>query len=84
MPQKKYLLIRVVNRAIYTEVFATHQDAAKSMHEEMQIMGGIEKGVFDGGWGQEYEGEYFGFDQWGGYINTDKYDYDWLIQVLYV
>lgn len=78
----KYVLISVCNREILTEVFTTHQEAAKMMHNEMRSMGGIEEDVFDGGWGQEFEGDYFGFDQWGGYVNLDKYDLDWRIVAL--
>lgn len=77
--RKQYLLISVVNRCISVDVFDTHQEAAKAMHEYMQENGGIDAEVFDGGWGQEYEGEYFGFSMWGGYVNLDKYDMDWVI-----
>ena len=82
MNNNGYILITVVNREIFTERFDTHQGAAKQMHKEMQEMGGIESEIFDGGWGQEFDGDYFGFDRWGGYINLDKHDLDWLIVAL--
>ena len=79
MPHSKYMLITVINRSISTHLFSTHQDAANAMHAEMVDYGGIEKEIFDGGWGQTYDGEYFFVGTWGGYVNLDKYDMDWSI-----
>ena len=79
MPQFRYLLVRVINRGISVEIYPTHQDAAKAMHEQMIEYGGVEKEIFDGGWGVTYDCDYFFVGTWGGYVNLDKYDMDWSI-----
>ena len=77
--QDTYVLVTVINRGISVSTFNTHHDAVKAMHDQMVSYGGLDKEIFDGGWGQTCEGEYYGCSPWNGYINLDKYDMDWSI-----
>ena len=82
MPDARYVLITVVNRDITTKAFTTHHAAVEAMHNQMIVQGGLDKEIFDGGWGQTCSGDYYGCNPWGGYVNSDKYDMDWRIAII--
>jgi len=78
----KYRLISVYDREIFTELFASKEEAQATMHEEMQIHGGVPGEIFrNTEYGDSYD---YGFGEWGGFSNDGENhcDCDWLIVAL--
>lgn len=78
----KYMLITVIEREIFTEIFPTHREAREKMITEMKEYGAeIPNECSE----KEYEcDDEFGFSEWSAYLNdgNNHDNYDWLIVAL--
>lgn len=78
-PDKKYMLITVVNREVMTEQFDSFKKAHDTMLEELSIYGRIDKKFFTS---EEVESpDNWGYCRWNAYVNNgvNHEDYDWSI-----
>lgn len=75
---RMYLLISVYGRNIFTEKFASLEDAQEAMHKEMIEQGKAPDDIFGF---EEYDDGECGLGKWSGYANDglNHEDYDWLI-----
>lgn len=80
---KKYMLISVFDREIFTEQFDTEEEAQAMMHKEMVEQGGISEDIFSE---KEYEDDEvgFGFGEDCAWVNNgfNNADLDWRIIAL--
>ena len=78
---KKYMLISVCDREIFTEQFDSLKEAQDMMHKEMIEQGKVPEEIFNE---QEYDDGNCGFGEYSAYVNdgANHADLDWLIVAL--
>ena len=75
---RRYLLISVFDRTIFTHLFDTLKGAQKAMHEEMALTSDVPEEIFEHSKYYDPSGEY-GFGDFAAYSMTNHDDFDWQI-----